>query len=228
MLPIAGLEVGVVGFHVQRVLHLFPTAADGVLEVVPRALRGVLAAFPGAAGVGLHLVPGVVAVVALIAGQRVAEAVGRIVLGVIAAGRAIGGLIVLAERGRVGRVVQIAAVAPAIHFDVVLGPGSGVGIVAVPAAGPPVLGAALHVYRPVIIHHVHGLLGQLVLGLHTDQDVAAAHALGVQLGLFGRHTPANQRANETTDGRADARPGQPGHQRPGGQHRPKAGDGQHA
>jgi len=227
MLPVTGLEVGIIGFHIQRVLQLFPAFAHSVLELFPRALRSILAALPGTAGIGFHLVPGVVAAIALVAGQGVTKAVGRVILGEVAAGRAIGRLVVLAEGGRIGGVVKVAAIAFLIDFDVVVSPGSSVGIVARPTAGSPVLGATLHIHRAVVVHHVHGLLGAFVLDLQADEDTAAAHTLGVQLGLVLRHAPTDQRANETADGRANARPGQPSHQRPGRQHRPEAGNGQH-
>jgi len=218
VLPVAGLEVGVVGFHIHRVLDGFPAAPDGILKVIPRAAGGVLALFPGRARLGFQFVPRLIVTVTGVVGQAVAVTIGRVIEGVIAAA-AIGILEVLAKARCIAGVVEVVAVLHAVAFDLVARPGGRLRVIAVPAIGTPVFRAALHVHRGVVVHDGHSLLGALVLGLQAHQDAAAAHALGIQFGLVLGHAPANQRADQTTHGRAQSR---------GGQHRPKAGNGQHA
>ena len=97
MLAVARLAADVVVFQVQRVAHVFPGVADGVLELLPRALDRTGELRPAALGIALHFVPTIEGVVALVNGQVVAVAVGRVVVVEVAAAAAVVGLEVIAE-----------------------------------------------------------------------------------------------------------------------------------
>ncbi len=83
-----------------------------------------------------------------------------------------------------------------------------------------------HVDGAILVHDIDGALDAVLVGLQADQNPATAHALGIELGFLGRHAPIDERAYQTAHGGANARAGQPGHQRPGGDDRPQAGNRQ--
>src|SRR5690606_25529722 len=135
--------------HIERIADAVPSVAYGVFDIVPQAVGGKLRLVPAAARGSLGLIPGVESGITLVVSETIAVTIGRIVPDVIATAAAVGRVEMTAEPVRVGRVIEVLTVVQLIGIHLLRRPFGRGSIIAHPAGGAPIFGAALDVDRVI-------------------------------------------------------------------------------